>query len=103
MSLKDRIRDRRKALKLTLDQVADTAGVSKSYVWELENKDLPRPSADKLKAIASVLGTTVDYLVGTPNHEDEAKAEDIAFFREYQQMSPETRDKIRQMAKIIGK
>lgn len=102
MKIGDRIRDLRKAKKLTLDQLSEAAGISKSYLWELENKDPPRPSADKLLGVAEALGVTVDYLIGTPDHQDLATAEDTVFFREYQRMSPELREKIRQMAKIIG-
>lgn len=37
MRLGDLIKARREALGLTLDEVADAAGCSKSYVWEVEN------------------------------------------------------------------
>ena len=66
---------------LTLDQLATMTESSKSYVWELENKNPPRPSAEKLAAIAAALGVTVDYLLGNENSSLEA-AEDTAFFRE---------------------
>ena len=61
----ERIRDRRKELGLTLDQLAAASDSSKSYVWELENKNPPRPSAEKLAAIAKALQVTVDWLLGT--------------------------------------
>ena len=41
-----------------LDQLADATESSKSYMWELENKDDPKPSADKLARIAAVLDVT---------------------------------------------
>ena len=46
--LGDRIRNLRKEKGLTLDQLAEQSGSSKSYIWELENKSPPRPSAEKL-------------------------------------------------------
>ncbi|WP_261405439.1 helix-turn-helix domain-containing protein [Chenggangzhangella methanolivorans] len=46
---------------MTLDQLAELASSSKSYIWELENKNPPRPSADKIAKIAAVLGVTSDY------------------------------------------
>jgi len=61
----ERIRDRRKELGLTLDQLAAASDSSKSYVWELENKNPPRPSAEKLAAIAKALQVTVDWPLGT--------------------------------------
>lgn len=96
-----RIKELRMAKGMTLDQLANATSSSKSYIWELENKDPPRPSAEKLGAIAQVLGVTTDYLIG---REDVtlADAEDKAFFREYSQMSDGTRQKIRAMAKLLG-
>lgn len=37
MKLGDLIKSRREALGMTLEDVADAAGCSKSYVWEVEN------------------------------------------------------------------
>jgi transcriptional regulator with XRE-family HTH domain len=97
-----RIRARRKEMGLTLDQLAEAAGCSKSYVWELENKNPPRPSAEKLSSIATALGTTTDYLLALDS-ENSASAADKAFFRKYQSMSDPTKDTIRQMLDLIAK
>lgn len=96
-----RIKSLRKGKNLTLDQLAERAGLSKSYLWELENRDLPRPSGEKLAGIARALEVTVDYLLGGDLSENLQTAEDKAFFREYQQMNPETRIKLRRMAKLL--
>ena len=50
--LGEKIRKLRKEKGLTLDKLADLTGSSKSYIWELENKNPPRPSAEKLAKIA---------------------------------------------------
>ena len=63
-SIRDRIKSLRKKEKLTLDQLAVQAGLSKSYLWELENKEVPRPSGEKLAGLAKALNVTVDYLLG---------------------------------------
>ena len=55
---------------LTLDQLAEKSGSSKSYLWELENKDPPRPSAEKLGGIAKALEVTVDYFMGSDTPEE---------------------------------
>lgn len=96
-----RIKELRTAKRMTLDQLAAATGSSKSYIWELENKDPPRPSAEKLAEIAKVLEVTTDYLIGREDVTLDA-AVDTAFFREYSSMPPETREKIRQMAKVLG-
>lgn len=85
---------------MTLDQLAEATGSSKSYIWELENKNPPRPSAEKLSAIAKALGVTVDYLFGADD-QTKAEAEDKAFFRDYSEMPEETRKQLRDMAKIL--
>lgn len=97
-----RIYDLRKSAGLTLDQLAEQAGLSKSYLWELENKNPPRPSAEKLASIAAVLGVTGDYLLGAETAEHLETAQDKAFFRKYSQMDPAKKEQIRRMLKIIS-
>jgi transcriptional regulator with XRE-family HTH domain len=96
-----KIRKLRLGKGLTLDQLAEKSGSSKSYLWELENKDPPRPSADKLAGIAKALEVTVDYLLGEDTPEELIAAEDKAFFREYQRMTPELKAKLREMRKLL--
>ncbi|CAM2155519.1 hypothetical protein PT2222_330099 [Paraburkholderia tropica] len=38
MTLGELIKSRRKAQGMTLEEVADAAGCSKSYLWEIENR-----------------------------------------------------------------
>lgn len=93
-----KIFDLRKKKGLTLEQLAKRAKCSKSYVWELENRNPPRPSAEKLSNLAAALGVTMDYFVedGVP----EEDATDRMFYREYRRMSPEVKEKIRQMVDL---
>ena len=46
-ALGEKIKRLRKGKGLTLEQLADRTESSKSYIWELENKNVPRPSAEK--------------------------------------------------------
>lgn len=100
--LGDKIRDLRKAKGYTLDKLAELAESSKSYIWELENKNPPRPSADKVAKIAAVLGVTADYLIDTTEKVGVEDATDNAFFRKYRKMDAATKDKIRRMADLLG-
>lgn len=96
--LGDKIRALRKEKKLSLERLAELTESSKSYIWELENKNPPRPSADKLASIAEVLGTTVDVLIGTPiNNVADLKPEDKVFFRKFSGLDPAKQDTIRKM------
>ena len=100
--LKDRIKTLRKEKKMTLEQLAEASDTAKSYIWELENRDNPKVSAEKVAKIAAVLGVTLDFLIGGAV-EDRADAEDIAFFREDKGLPETTKQTIRDMAKLIGK
>ena len=100
-TLGDRIRDLRKRKGYTLDQLAEESKSSKSYIWELKNKDPPRPSGEKLALIAAALDVTPDFLLGVETEPE--TAEDKAFFRKYQKMEPEQKQQIRQMLDIINK
>ncbi|PHS06172.1 MAG: transcriptional regulator [Blastopirellula sp.] len=85
----------------TLEQLADLADSSKSYIWELENKNPPRPSAEKLSKIAKVLGVTIDYLLGDDDGIAMESAQDAHFYRNYQKMDEKTKEKLRTMAKLL--
>ena len=50
-----KIKELRKHKGLTLEQLAEKIGSGKSYIWEIENKGVKRPSAEKLAAIAKEL------------------------------------------------
>jgi transcriptional regulator with XRE-family HTH domain len=96
-----RIKQLRIEQGLTLEELAQTTGTAKSYIWELENKNPPRPSAEKLSLIAKELGVTVDYLYGR-DEQTLVSAKDLAFFRAYKGLPPKTKEQLRQMAKILG-
>ena len=95
--LGDKIRILRKQKKLSLEQLAELTESSKSYIWELENKDDPKPSAEKMARIAATLDVTTEFLlidsVGTPGEE----VIDEAFFRKYKTMPEGTKKQIRKI------
>lgn len=62
----ERIQQRREAAGLLAIELARRAGVSKSYLSELESNEKASPSADVLYRIADVLGTTIPDLLGRP-------------------------------------
>jgi len=100
--LGDRIRTLRKERGLTLDQLAEQSGSSKSYIWELENKNPPRPSAEKLSKIAAQLGTTIEYLLEGEASQSADEAVDAHFYRNYQKMDGPTKAKIRRIVELWG-
>lgn len=99
-SIGRKIRELRKQKGFTLEQLAELTDSSKSYIWELENKDPPRPSAEKVARIAKALGVTSDYLI---DQTEAAPTEDVidrAFFRKYQDMDPETKKRFQELANL---
>jgi len=99
-ALGDKIHKLRKEKNLTLEQLADLTGSVKSYIWELENKAPPRPSAEKLSKIADKLGVTIEYLLDEGETIREEDAVDANFYRKYQKMKGPTKTKIRQMVEL---
>jgi transcriptional regulator with XRE-family HTH domain len=100
--LGDKIRRLRKEKGFSLDKLAELSESSKSYIWELENKNPPRPSADKLAKIAHQLDTTIEYLLDEGESLSTEDAADAKFYRQYRQMDDATRAKIRKMVKLWG-
>lgn len=61
-SVGERLRHVREAQSLSLEVLAERAGVSKSFLWEVEN-DRSGISGEKLLRVANVLGASLDYLL----------------------------------------
>jgi transcriptional regulator with XRE-family HTH domain len=99
--LGDKIRALRKEKGFTLDKLAELSESSKSYIWELENKNPPRPSAEKISKIAAALGVTTDYLLDTTESVSVEDAIDKAFFRKYQQLDEPIKEKLRKMLDLL--
>ena len=99
--LGDKIRAERKRLKLTLDELAQKAESSKSYIWELENRPVVRPSADKISKIADVFGVTVEYLLDDEKQTPTKSDTDEAFFRRIGQLDSVKRAQLEKFLKAI--
>lgn len=69
MALAEQIRKAREKAGMTLDQLARVSGVSKTYLWELEQdtEGTKKPSAELLLKIGSALSTTLADLMELPS------------------------------------
>jgi transcriptional regulator with XRE-family HTH domain len=99
--LGDKIRAERKRLKLTLDDLAQKTESSKSYIWELENRPVVRPSAEKIRKIAEVFGVTVEYLLDDGKQAPTKSDADEVFFRRIGQLDPAKRAQLEKFLKAI--
>lgn len=98
-----KLRELRKQQKLTLERLADQAGLSKSYLWELENRDSAKPSAEILTAIADALGVSSSYLIEEDIRKPKEKHLDEAFFRGYQQLDAPSKEQLRKILETFKK
>lgn len=62
--INERIKQRRKELGLSAEQVADMIGVSPATVYRYESSDIKNMPAERLKPIADALHTTPEWLMG---------------------------------------
>jgi transcriptional regulator with XRE-family HTH domain len=95
--LGDKIRELRKQKKFSLEQLAELTESSKSYIWELENKDDPKPSGEKIARIAAVLDVTAEFLLSNSVTTPSEDVADEAFFRKFKKMSEPDKKKIRKI------
>lgn len=99
--LGDKIKKLRNERGLTLDELAEKTSSSKSYIWELENKSIGKPSAQKLSKVAEVLGVTTEYLLNSNKDVTVESAKDKNFFEKYKTLTPETKKKYMQLLEFI--
>lgn len=100
-SLGAKIKRHRQEKGYSLDKLAELSASSKSYIWELENRDTRKPSGEKLTSIARALDVTTDYLLDN----SEEPGDDVlkeAFFRKFNKLNPEDQQKISQMIDMWG-
>lgn len=97
-----KIHQLRKEKKLTLEELAGKIGAGKSYVWEIENRDQPNPSADRLASIARALEVTVEFLLDDTTATPGEEVLDQAFYRLYGSMNSETKKKLKRIAEALN-
>lgn len=64
MTLGERVEKRRKAARLSQDQLAADAHITQGLLSRIERDKTTDPGAKVLKGLALALGCSIDYLVG---------------------------------------
>ena len=98
-----KLRGLRREKKLSLDKLATLASSSKSYLWELENRDVPLPSGEKLAALANALSTTVDALIQDAVDPKSDEVKDKVFFRQFNGLDEPSKEKLRDIVEMWSK
>lgn len=98
-----KIRQLRKEKGFSLDQLATLAETSKSYLWELENRETANPTMDKVAKIADKLGVTAEFLFNDEAAEPSESDADQVFFRNYKKLPAPTKKQIQDILKVIQK
>lgn len=103
-----KIRERRKELGMTLDELARSVGVSKQTIFRYEDRTIENIPIDKLHKIAGKLNVSMAYLLDLKvevGYEDFIALKEKEGFRELisilKEMDSEKIEKLVEMAKII--
>jgi len=101
--LGDKLKKLRKDKGFTLESLAKAADVSKSYLWELENREVKSPSAQRLASIADQLGVSLDFFLDEDVREPEERHLDDAFFRGYKNLETTEKERLRKILDAFKK
>lgn len=102
-TLQEKLKAKRAEKGKSLEALARDAGLSKSYLWELENRESPRPSLDKLQAIAAALDIDVGFFMDDSIDDLQEDHRDRQFFRNYSKLKPETKEQLRVILEALKK
>jgi transcriptional regulator with XRE-family HTH domain len=97
MALADRIKTFRMRKRLSLQELADAAGVSKAHIWDLETARSKNPSIDLVTKLADKLGVAVTDLVGENPESDEEGSRALGMYRGLKELNDRDLDVIQQM------
>jgi transcriptional regulator with XRE-family HTH domain len=81
MSLAAKLKELRLRRGQSLQQVADSVGVSKAHIWELEKGTSTNPGLDLVKKLAEHFNVTVAFFLNEEAETDDGAA--LQFFREF--------------------
>lgn len=112
MTIGDRIKTRRKEIKLSVDELASRLGKDRSTVYRYENGEIEKLPIDMLTPIADALETTPEYLMGWENTEPEdigafaaevlLDADLVQLIKDYRTMSEADQYALRLMAASLA-
>jgi transcriptional regulator with XRE-family HTH domain len=94
INLANKIYKLRKEKGLTIEQLAKQTDSSKGYIWELENRDIRKPSAEKLAKIADVLNVSSEFLLDDSKDTLDDNTINNAFLKKFNRLSKNDQKRI---------
>ena len=98
-ALQENIKRHRKAKGMTLQELADAAGASKSHIFAIETGEIKSPSASLVYQIAVALDQTIESLLGV---QCASKTEIRVLMRKYEKLTASDRKRLLAIAEILG-
>lgn len=92
--LNEKIKEFRRNKGLTLEQLAQKVGSSKSYMWQLENDPKIKPSIQLIAKIADVLDVSVDFLSDPTQETLESDQKAMVFYRGFKELDDASKQMI---------
>ena len=78
MTMGERIKRRRQELRMSQAELADTTGLRRATISELESGKQPGMSIDTARKIARALGVSIDYIADTWGQDTDSEIEPAA-------------------------
>lgn len=116
MSIGRRIKQRRKEMKISAEELAKRLGKDRSTIYRYEKGDIENMPIDILEPIAAALNTTPSYLMGWDNavenfpletaerHAEMVMDEDLnELFEDFKQLNASEKQIIKDLARSLAK
>lgn len=105
LEIYQRIKQRRKELELSADDVADAIGVSRATVYRYESKDVENMPITILEPLSKVLKCSPGYLMGWEEIQDNITLSSIEkhVLMEYRKSDDMTKELVHRVLHIEGK
>ncbi len=97
MLLGERLKALRTAKRMSLQDVADAADISRSHVWNLETGAKTNPSVELLVKLAELFRVGIAELVGEDPDAQNEEPEMVALYRNLKDLDPRDREIVQAM------
>ncbi|WP_410211111.1 helix-turn-helix domain-containing protein [Aquirhabdus sp.] len=101
MSLGSKLNELRSKKGESLQQAADSLGITKTHIWELEKGKSANPTAELLKKLADYYKVTVDFLIDPNQSEPGLNDEAMVFYRDLKSLDQKDQEVILNVMKTL--